>query len=154
MDMGDFIAEDSVIAGLKVSSKKQLLQELSDRAAHMLDVPQRDVFDTLLQREKLGSTGLGGGIALPHGKLPQVEALFGMVATLSTPVAFDAVDDQPVDVVFLLLAPESAGADHLKALARIARFVKTSGTVEKMRGCRTASALYATLIESEGMAAA
>jgi mannitol/fructose-specific phosphotransferase system IIA component (Ntr-type) len=106
---------------------------------------QADIFDHLLQRERLGSTGIGQGVAIPHAKLASLDKLFGMFARLDKPIDFDAIDDEPVDLVFLLLAPEAAGADHLKALARIARLMRESGTAQKLRASRDAGAIYAVL---------
>jgi len=108
------------------------------------------VLDVLAQRERLGSTGIGGGIAIPHGKLPKLERLFGVFARLERPVDFEALDGQPVDLLFLLLAPEAAGADHLKALARVARLLRDSEVARKLRESRDAEALYAVLTSSTG----
>ena len=121
MQLSDIITSDSVLPALKAASKKQLLQEVSNHAAKLSGLDGRQIFETLLQREKLGSTGLGQGIAIPHGKFAKLDRVHGLFARLPEPVDFEAIDDQPVDLVFLLLAPESAGADHLKALARISR---------------------------------
>ena len=149
MHLSDFISPDSVLPSLRVKSKKQLLQELSSRAARRTGLPERVIFDVLLQRERLGSTGLGQGIAIPHGKIPGLKSIVGIFARLAEPVDFEAVDGEPVDLVFLLLAPEGAGADHLKALARISRLLREGSAVEKLRASRDAAALYAMLTESE-----
>jgi nitrogen PTS system EIIA component len=145
MPLNDLVAPNAVIPALKVNSKKQALQELAAKAAKLTDQNERSVFETLLQREKLGSTGIGNGIAIPHGKLAKLERLFGLFARLERPVDFDALDGQPVDLVFLLLAPEGAGADHLKALARIARLLRDRDVARKLRESRDAEALYAVL---------
>jgi len=147
MQLSELLSTDAVVPTLKVSSKKQALQELSVLAAKITGLRGRDIFETLLQRERLGSTGLGQGIAIPHGKLPDLDRLFGIFARLETPVDFDAMDDQKVDIIFLLLAPESAGADHLKALARVSRLLRDSSVVNKLRGSDDKSALYAILTE-------
>jgi PTS system nitrogen regulatory IIA component len=105
------------------------------------------IYEALLQRERLGSTGVGEGIAIPHGKLPGLDKIFGLVARLDKPVDFEALDGQPVDVLFLLLAPEGAGADHLKALARVARVLREPGLIERLRATRDAAALYAIMTE-------
>lgn len=149
MLLGDFISPDSVVASLKAKSKKQLLQDLSARAARLTGLPERDIFDVLLQRERLGSTGLGQGVAIPHGKVQGLKRIAGIFARLAEPVDFDAIDSQKVDIVFLLLAPEGAGADHLKALARISRLLREGSAVEKLRACKDAAALYAVLTEGE-----
>ena len=145
MPLNDLVAPNAVIPARKVNSKKQALQELAAKAAKLTDQNERGVFETLLQREKLGSTGIGNGIAIPHGKLAKLERLFGLFARLERPVDFDALDGQPVDLVFLLLAPEGAGADHLKALARIARLLRDRDIARKLRESRDAEALYAVL---------
>ena len=154
MELADFIDETSAIADLKVSSKKQLLSVLAEEASRRLSLEERDVFDTLLQREKLGSTGIGGGVAIPHGKLRDIDGVFGMIAVLHKPIAYDAVDDNPVDIIFLLLAPESAGADHLKALARIARFVRSDGVTERLRAALTSDAIRLLVQEAPKLDAA
>ena len=145
MPLTDLITPNSVIAGLKVNSKKQLLQELAARAAELSGQSERTILEFLQQREKLGSTGVGNGIAIPHGKLPKLDRLFGLFARLDRPIDFEALDDAPVDLVFLLLAPENAGADHLKALARVARLLRDAEIARKLRGSRDAEALYAVL---------
>src|SRR5690606_13700708 len=139
---------------LKASSKKQLLQLLAEKAAAITGLPEREVFETILQRERLGSTGVGNGIAIPHGKLPAVKKITGVFARLEQPVDFEALDDQPVVLVFLLLAPESAGADHLKALSRIARVLRDRETVAKIRGSDDANAIYTFLSETPASYAA
>jgi PTS system nitrogen regulatory IIA component len=149
MLLSDFISPDSVVSSLKAKTKKQLLQDLSARAARLTGLQERDIFDVLLQRERLGSTGLGHGIAIPHGKLAGLKRIVGIFARLAEPIEFDAVDGAPVDIVFLLLAPEGAGADHLKALARISRLLREGSAVEKLRASRDAAALYAVLTEDE-----
>ena len=149
MLLSDFISPDSVVASLKAKTKKQLLQDLSARAARLTGLPERGIFDVLLQRERLGSTGLGHGIAIPHGKLAGLKRIVGIFARLAEPIDFDAVDGAKVDIVFLLLDPEGAGADHLKALARISRLLREGSAVEKMRASKDASALYAVLTEDE-----
>lgn len=154
MDLSDLIAADAVIPALKANSKKQILQMVSEKAAEFTGLPEREIFDTLLQRERLGSTGVGNGIAIPHGKLPGIKKITGVFARLETPVDFEALDDQPVDLVFLLLAPEGAGADHLKALSRIARLLRNHDIVSKIRGTDDAAAIYTCLSTSPASDAA
>ena len=148
MPLLDFLSPQAVLAALRVNGKKQALHELASHSARLTGLEQRVVFDTLLQRERLGSTGIGEGIAIPHGKLPGLDRLFGLAARLEKPIDFDALDGQPVDILFLLLAPEDAGADHLKALSRIARVLRQPGLVERVRATRDAAALYAVLTDS------
>ena len=147
MDLGDLISQDAVIPSLKVRSKKQALLELSARACELIKIDSREIFDVLLQRERLGSTGVGRGIAIPHGKLAPRSSIFSMFARLDTPIEFDAMDDEPVDLIFLLLAPEHAGADHLKALARISRLLREPSAIEKLRNSTDNADIYATLTE-------
>jgi PTS system nitrogen regulatory IIA component len=146
MLLTDLVAPNAVIAALKVNSKKQALQELAAKAAQLTGQNERAVFEVLLQREKLGSTGVGNGIAIPHGKLPKLDRLFGLFARLDRPIDFEALDGQSVDLVFLLLAPETAGADHLKALARVARLLRDPDVARKLRESRDVEALYAVLM--------
>jgi PTS system nitrogen regulatory IIA component len=145
MDLSDLIEVSAVMPALKANSKKQLLQLLAEKAAAVTGLPEREVFDTILQRERLGSTGVGNGIAIPHGKLPGIPTIKGIFARLETPVDFESLDDQPVDLVFLLLAPEGAGADHLKALSRIARVLRDPDIVAKIRGTKDAAAIHTFL---------
>jgi PTS system nitrogen regulatory IIA component len=145
MPLNDLLTPQAVVPALKVNSKKQALQELAARAAAICGRSEREVLYVLAQRERLGSTGIGSGIAIPHGKLPKLERLFGVFARLERPVDFEALDGQPVDLMFLLLAPEAAGADHLKALARVARLLRDSDVARKLRESRDADSLYAVL---------
>ncbi|MBM6594050.1 PTS IIA-like nitrogen regulatory protein PtsN [Microvirga sp. BT291] len=152
--MLDFLDPKAVLPALKVSGKKQALQELASHAAALTGLDARSIFEALLQRERLGSTGIGDGIAIPHGKLPGLTRIVGLAARLEKPVDFEALDSQPVDILFLLLAPEGAGADHLKALARVARVLREPGLVERVRATRDADALYAVLSEIQAPRAA
>lgn len=154
MELRDIIEPGAVLANLKPNSKKQLLQELATLAAPLAGVDERAVFETLLQRERLGSTGVGNGVAIPHGKLPNMERIIGVFAHLAKPIGFDAMDDQPVDVVFMLLAPEGSGADHLKALSRIARLLRDQSALAQIRAANDADAMYSLLTEHEKATAA
>jgi PTS system nitrogen regulatory IIA component len=154
MEIAELIAPEGVSAKLRVSSKKQALQELARRAAPLTGLPERTIFDVLLERERLGTTGVGHGVAIPHGKLGALRRLHGLFARLETPIDFDSIDDQPVDLIFLLLAPDNAGADHLKALAKVSRVLRDRATCEKLRGAETSEALYALLTESTASHAA
>lgn len=147
MEIADLITPRSVVAQLRATNKKQALQELAKRAAVITGIQERTIYDVLIERERLGTTGIGMGIAIPHGRLPGLDKLCGIFARLDRPVAFDAIDDQPIDLIFLLLAPEGAGADHLKALARVSRLLRDRTVCEKLRGTDNADALYALLID-------
>lgn len=154
MEIVDLISPESVVPNLRATSKKQALQELARRAAEITGLQERAIFDVLLERERLGTTGVGNGIAIPHGKLSSLPRLYGLFARLERPINFESIDEQPVDLIFLLLAPESAGADHLKALARVSRLLRDKGVCEKLRGTDTAEGLFALLTESPASRAA
>src|SRR6201992_2543896 len=141
----DLVSPNAIIPALKVNGKKQALQEIAAKAASLTGQNERAILEILLQREKLGSTGVGNGVAIPHGKLPKLNTVFGLFARLDRPVDFEALDGQPVDLIFLLLAPEGAGADHLKGVARVARLLRQADIVTKLRETRDAEALYAVL---------
>ena len=145
MPLSDLLAPTAIFPFVKAGNKKQTIQELSAEAAKLTGLDERKIFEILLQRERLGSTGIGHGVAIPHGKLAKIDRIFGLFARLEKPIEFDALDGEPVDLIFLLLAPESAGADHLKALASIARLLRDSNIAKKLRNSRDAGALYATL---------
>ncbi|HZH11509.1 MAG TPA: PTS IIA-like nitrogen regulatory protein PtsN [Microvirga sp.] len=147
MPLLDFLDPQAVLPALRVSGKKQALQELAFHAAKLTALPESAIYEALLQRERLGSTGIGEGIAIPHGKLAGLTRIFGLVARLDRPIDFEALDGQPVDILFLLLAPEGAGADHLKALARVARVLREPGLIERVRATKDATALYAIMTE-------
>ena|SRR5437667_2519553 len=153
MPLADLVAPSAILPALKVNGKKQALQELAAKAADLSGLNERAILEILLQREKLGSTGVGSGIAIPHGKLAKLNKLFGLFARLDRPVDFEALDSQPVDLVFLLLAPEGAGADHLKALARVARLLRDPEIARKLRNSRDAEAIYAVLAMPSASAA-
>ena len=145
MPLTDLVAPQAIIPALKVNNKKQALQEIAAKAAESTGCTEREIFDILMQREKLGSTAVGNGIAIPHGKLPRLEKIFGLFARLERPIDFEALDGQPVDLIFALLAPEAAGADHLKALAKIARMLRDPDLANKLRDARDPEAIYAVL---------
>jgi nitrogen PTS system EIIA component len=145
MPLSDLISPSAIIPSLKVNNKKQAIQELAARAAALNQQNEGTILEILLQREKLGSTGVGNGVAIPHGKLAKLGGLFGLFARLERPIDFEALDGQPVDLIFLLLAPEAAGADHLKALARVARLLRDPEIARRLRESRDTDALYAVL---------
>ncbi|MBM3502408.1 MAG: PTS IIA-like nitrogen regulatory protein PtsN [Alphaproteobacteria bacterium] len=147
MEITEILSLEAVVPSLKATSKKQLLQELAARAARITGEPERKIFDVLLERERLGTTGVGNGVAIPHGRLPGLKRLYGLFVRMDEAVAFDAIDDAPIDLVFLLLAPDVAGADHLKALARVSRLLRDRGICEKLRASESRDALYAILTE-------
>ena len=148
MPTTDLVAPNAIIPSLKVSGKKQVLQEIAAKAAELTGQSDKTIVEILAQREKLGSTGVGSGVAIPHGKLPNLDRVFGLFARLERPVEFDALDGQPVDLVFLLLAPEGAGADHLKALARVARLLRDPEVARKLRNSRDVETIHGVLSTS------
>src|SRR5262249_54221834 len=150
MALTDLVVPQAVVPALRVNSKKQALQELAARAAAICGRSEREGLGVLMQRERLGSPGNGRGVAVPPRKLARLERLFGVFARLERPIDFEALDGQPVDLMFLLLAPEAAGADHLKALARVARLLRDTEIARKLRESRDAEALYAVLTSTSG----
>jgi PTS system nitrogen regulatory IIA component len=147
MIIADILDAHAIFPDLRVQNKKQLLTELAQGLSSQTAVDARVVLDVLMQREKLGSTGLGQGIALPHGRLPAIARVYGMFARLATPVAFDSVDGEPVDIIFALVSPDHAGADHLTALARVSRLLREQKTLAKLRGTTSPEGLYAIITE-------
>ena len=145
MPLEDLIQADAILPNLQAPTKKQALQDMSDLASRISGLPAREIFDVLLQRERLGSTGVGNGIAIPHGKLARASRIFGVFARMEKPIQFDALDGAPVDLIFMLVAPESAGADHLKALSRIARVMRDSAMTDRLRAARDSSAIFAMM---------
>jgi PTS system nitrogen regulatory IIA component len=154
MDITDLISSDAIIPTLRAASKKQALQELARKASELTGIESREIFDVLLERERLGTTGVGHGIAIPHGKLAKLDRLYGVFARMEQPIDFDSIDDEPVDLLFLLLAPESAGADHLKALARVSRLLRDRTVCNKLRGCESRDAIHALFTDTTASHAA
>ena len=153
MPLTDLVAPSAIIPALKVNGKKQALQEIAAKAAELTGQNDRAILEILLQREKLGSTGVGNGVAIPHGKIAKLAGVFGLFARLDRPVDFEALDGAPVDLIFLLLAPEGAGADHLKALARVARLLRDQEVARTLRQSRDADMIYAVLAHPPASAA-
>ena len=137
------------MAQVRANSKKKVLQQLSAHAAGLTDVSEAEILNALLEREQLGSTGVGHGVAIPHARLDTIDCVYSVFARLVAPVDFDSVDDHPVDLVFLLLAPKGASVDHLKALHRVSRLMREKSLRTKLRGARDANALYALLTNAE-----
>ena len=148
MILAEILAAGAILPDLRVQNKKQLLMELAQVLSSQTKVDARTIFDVLHQREKLGSTGLGQGIAVPHGRLPSITRVYGVFARLATPVDFDSVDGEAVDIVFGLVSPDHAGADHLTALARVSRLLREQKTVAKLRGTNSSEGLYAIITEA------
>ncbi|HEX9932489.1 MAG TPA: PTS sugar transporter subunit IIA [Allosphingosinicella sp.] len=144
-DLSELIAADAVDAALQASNKKGLFQLLAAAAAKRTGLDAKAIASVLAEREKLGSTGFGSGVAIPHGKIEGLPKVFGYFARLSTPVDYHAVDGMPVDLVVLLLSPPDAGADHLKALAGVSRMFRDRQTLAKLRGARSKDAIYALI---------
>ena len=155
MDIATLLRSGAILPNLRAASKKQVLQELARRAADLLSESdmnhsEREILDVLQDRERLGTTGVGYGIAIPHGKLKGLDQVFGLFARLEHPIDFESIDEEPVDLVFVLLAPESAGAEHLKALARVSRLLRDQAICTKLRGTQTADGLYVLLTQATG----
>lgn len=146
---------DAVLYRLKAASKKQLLQKLSDRLAEVTGVDAREISDRLFEREKLGSTGMGNGIAIPHARLEQIDRVYAVFATLDDAVDFEAaVDEKPVDLIFALLAPQEAGADHLQALAKASRMLRNADFCARVRGASSEDAVTSLIVNAEEALAA
>jgi PTS system nitrogen regulatory IIA component len=154
MEIADLITPRGVVAQLRAANKKQALQDLAKRASVVTGIQERTIYDVLIERERLGTTGIGMGIGIPHGRLPGLTKLYGLFARLERAIPFEAIDEQPVDLLFLLLAPEAAGADHLKALALVSRLLRDRTVCEKLRGTDSADALYALLTDRTATQAA
>jgi PTS system nitrogen regulatory IIA component len=148
MKIAEILKPDAVLYDVKAKSKKQLLTELASLAAKKTGLDATMVLDALIERERLGTTGIGFGVALPHTRLAKLNKIFCGFAT-SEPVDFDSVDNRPVDLAFILLVPESAGADHLKALARLSHLLKNADTVSALRKASSAKELYDLVVKND-----
>jgi PTS system nitrogen regulatory IIA component len=153
-ELSDLLSHDAVLAGLAVPNKKALFQQLAAIGARIAGVDAKAVVERLAERERLGSTGFGGGVAIPHGKIDGLDRVIAVFARLASPIDFSAIDDMPVDIVFLLLSPPDAGVEHLKALARVSRRLRDRNFVAKLRGAGSEDALYALFATGEARDAA
>jgi PTS system nitrogen regulatory IIA component len=149
MQLADFLDFDAIKTALPGGSKKALLQQLANLAGQRLGLDSAAILASLVEREQLGSTGFGHGVAIPHGKIEGLKQIYCMFARLSEPLEYKAIDGRPVDLVFLLISPPDAGAEHLKALASISRVTRHAATLEKMRGARSRDALAAVLMGAD-----
>ena len=147
MELPDILAPERVKARLKAANKKHLLEALAGWAAQVTGCDRQVILDTLNERERLGSTGIGQGIAIPHGRIEGLDGFYGFFARLEPPIAFEAIDDQPVDLVFLLLTPEGSGVEHLKALACVSRLLRNRGTCDRLRRAENPDVLYLLLTQ-------
>ncbi len=154
MELSDILGVDAIRAQLKVSSKKRLLQDLAEIAESVYGISSQRAYRALMDRESLGPTGVGRGVGIPHARIPGISEVNGVFVRLEKPVDFESVDRQPVDLVFALFAPENAGADHLKALARVSRTLRSESTCAKLRSTNDVSAIFAILTASEADRAA
>ena len=145
MALSDLLPPDGVVTNLSASSRKQVIQSLAELAVRFCDANTRDIVDAVLERERLGSTGVGDGVAIPHARVEGVGRVFGVFARLKTPVDFDAIDGRPTDLIVMLLAPEDSSAEPLKALARISRLFRREDMRERLRGAADSDALNAIL---------
>ena len=149
MQLTEFLDFDAIKPALPAGNKRSLLNQLASIAAARLELPASAIVETLTEREKLGSTGFGQGVAIPHGQVEGLRQIYGLFVRLAEPVGYKAIDRKPVDLVFLLLSPPDAGAEHLKALAAVSRVVRNAPTLEKMRGARSRDALAAVLLGAD-----
>lgn len=145
MNIADIISKDAVLDNMQASNKRELVQSMSAHLAALAGVDERVVFEAVWERENLGSTGYGEGVAFPHARIDGLNKVCGLFARLDDPVDFDALDGKPVDLVFMLISPENSGADHLTALATLSRILKTEGSCDKLRKARSVDELYAVL---------
>ncbi|WP_224704721.1 PTS sugar transporter subunit IIA [Devosia aquimaris] len=145
MELADILAERAVLCCTGVETKRQLFELLAERAAELTGSPQAEILSAIVGREELGSTGLGNGIAIPHGKIAGLAGVTALFARLDQPIDFDSLDDQPVDLVVMLLAPTGAGADHLKALSKVARLLRTESVVDDLRRTDDPTRVHALL---------
>lgn len=145
MNIADIITKDAVLDNVQAANKRELIQYLAERIGTLSGLDNRVIFDAVWERENLGSTGYGEGVAFPHARIEGLEKVCGMFARLDEAVDFDSLDGKPVDLVFILLSPENSGADHLTALAALSRILKTEGVCEKLRKARSVDELYTIL---------
>ncbi len=153
-DFYDLLVRETVSTRVSVSGKKQLFQQLAEMAQKAYGLSVDDVLDRLMERERIGSTGFGGGIAIPHAKIDGLDRVYGLVLRLETPIPFDAVDDVPVDIIFSLLSPTDSGSEHLKTLARVSRYLRGGQNAARIRGAGSDEALFALLAGDEARDAA
>ena len=153
-EIGSLLVPGAVVAGANITSSKALFQHLGQVAEREYGLSAADVVDRLTERERLGSTGFGGGVAIPHGKIDGLEQVVGLFVQLAEPVDVKAIDDLPVDLVFCLLSPPDAGSEHLKALAQVSRWLRDRAFVAKLRGAGSADAIFALFSASEARDAA
>ncbi|WP_265569566.1 PTS sugar transporter subunit IIA [Sphingomicrobium nitratireducens] len=154
MNLSSFIDSSSIRANLSARNKRQLLQTLGQVASQQLGLDPGLVTDAIVEREKLGSTGFGGGVAIPHGKVSGLDHVYGLVARLDQPVDYQAIDKMPVDLVFLLLSPPDAGAEHLRALAAVSRLIRHGDALDQIRGARSKDAMASVLLGADELHAA
>lgn len=149
MQLADFLDFESIRVGFPAGNKRKLLQLLGSLAGGRLGYPPEAIVETIVERERLGSTGFGSGVAIPHGKVDGLKRIFALVVRLAEPIDYKAIDGQAVDLVFMLLSPPDAGAEHLKALAAVSRIIRHGPTLEKLRGARSRDAFAAVLMAAD-----
>ena len=148
MSKNELISKEAILADFESDSKKKVIQAIATEASKICNLPERDILDTLLDRERLGSTAVGHGVAIPHGKLKQLDKIVGLFAKLKSPIDFDSLEEQPVDLIFVLLAPESASADHLSALSHVARILGNDTIATKLRESSSKNEIYKILTDA------
>lgn len=149
MQLTEFLDFDAIKPALSAGNKRSLLQQLANMAGQRLQLDSAAIFDSISEREKLGSTGFGHGVAIPHGKVLGLARIYCLFVRLADPIRYNAIDGDPVDLVFLLLSPPDAGAEHLKALAAVSRVIRHGPTLDQMRGARSRDALAAVLMGAD-----
>ncbi len=154
MDIADLLSSDGIVLRGGASSKRQALQAVAEAAASALGLDEAQALDALLEREALGSTGLGAGVAVPHARVPGLDRVCAIFLRLDTPVAYESLDDRPVDLLFALFAPVNAGAEHLRALAAVSRAMRSPELREQLRQARTVDAVNALFVKDVSASAA
>ncbi len=149
MALSELLSSKAVVFNLHARCKREAIAALAERAAALTGTDAETIRDALMERERLGSTGVGRGVAIPHGKIAGLPTMTGLLAKLDAAIDFEAVDDQPVDLIFVLLAPADASAAHLKALAKVSRLLRDDRVREALRGAETPEALFAIAVDSE-----
>jgi PTS system nitrogen regulatory IIA component len=153
MNIGDLIDRAAIVPRATAATKRKALATIAEIAARNLGFDQGKILDALIAREELSSTGVGYGVAAPHARIEGLPRMRGLFVRLEQPVAFDAIDDQPVDLIFALFAPKDAGAEHLRALARVSRMLRQPELREQLRHARSADAIHALLVQETRVAA-
>jgi PTS system nitrogen regulatory IIA component len=149
MEFSELVSKESVVTDIEDVQKRDVLLHLSEIASKASGVSEKSIYEILIERESLGTTGVGHGVAIPHGKIDGLDKIYGVLATTKNPVDFESADGQSVDIMFLLLTPSGAGADHLKALAKVSKTLRDTGICDEMRKAKNSKDLYNLLVAQD-----